>query len=59
MKNRCLNPAYHAYYRYGGRGITICADWLSSFTTFLRDMGPCPPGLTLDRIDSDGDSSRV
>ena len=54
MKTRCLNPAYHAYARYGGRGIAICAEWRTSFEAFLRDMGLCPPSHSLDRINNDG-----
>lgn len=50
MKNRCLNPKSDRYPSYGGRGITIVEDWLS-FEKFYRDMGECPAGLTLDRID--------
>lgn len=54
MKTRCLNPAFHSYRRYGGRGITICPEWRHSFAAFLRDMGTCPPGRSLDRINNDG-----
>jgi hypothetical protein len=54
MKLRCLNPNYHAYHRYGGRGITICDRWLDSFENFLADMGERPTGLTLDRKDRNG-----
>lgn len=28
--------------------------WKNDFPAFLRDMGECPPTLTLDRIDNDG-----
>ena len=28
MKNRCLNPNNVGYPNYGGRGITVCAEWL-------------------------------
>jgi hypothetical protein len=56
MKNRCSNPQWHAYERYGGRGITVCARWLGpdGFVNFFADMGERPPEMTLDRIDVDG-----
>lgn len=54
MKRRCLRPTEPAYVNYGGRGITVCASWLESFENFLADMGEKPDGMTLDRIDNDG-----
>lgn len=55
MKQRCLNPNHAAYENYGGRGITVCQQWVESFETFLADVGCKPdPDLTLDRIDNDG-----
>jgi hypothetical protein len=54
MKERCLSPRNPAYRHYGGRGIIICERWLNSYEDFLEDMGRCPPGLTLDRVDVNG-----
>ena len=54
MKARCLNPNHTFYSHYGGRGITICPHWLDSFEQFYEDMGPRPPGTTLDRKENDG-----
>lgn len=49
MKQRCLNPDAQAWNNYGGRGITVCKRWLA-FKNFFTDMGPCPKGLSLERI---------
>lgn len=38
----------------GGRGITVCLEWLESYEQFYADVGPKPgPGYDLDRIDTD------
>lgn len=54
MKSRCFNPNLKFYHYYGGRGITVCDEWKHSFLKFYSDMGKCPEGLTLDRIDNSG-----
>lgn len=51
MKQRCYDPNKDNYYRYGGRGIKVCDEWLYDFSKFYEDMGDCPEGLTLERLD--------
>lgn len=53
MHQRCNNLKNPEYKNYGGRGIKICNYWLK-FENFLKDMGESPKGLTLDRINNNG-----
>ncbi len=54
IKSRCYNPNVPTFNDYGGRGLTVCSQWLQSFPTFLSDMGPKPsPKHSLDRINND------
>lgn len=54
MKRRCFNPKFKHWKHYGGRGITVCDEWMS-FRNFERDMGTKPtPKHSLDRIDTNG-----
>lgn len=57
IKQRCLNPKNSDYYLYGGRGITICKEWLDSvngvalFVHWSLENG-YKKGLSIDRIDN-------
>jgi hypothetical protein len=54
MKARCLNKNHPRWADYGGRGIFVCQSWIDSFECFLKDMGKCPAGYSIDRIDVNG-----
>lgn len=53
MKDRCENQNNRAFKNYGGRGIKVCDRW-HDVANFVADMGRKPDGLSLDRIDNDG-----
>ena len=54
MMCRCYNPKRHNYHNYGGRGISVCAEWhkFEEFKLWALENGfdPC---LSIDRIDND------
>ena len=51
MRRRIMDPKTPGYAYYGGRGLTFDPRW-DSFEAFYTDMGPKPPGMTLERIDN-------
>ncbi len=54
MKKRCYNPKRKLFHRYGGRGITVCEEWIDDFKAFhdwAMDNG-YREGLQIDRIDN-------
>ena len=55
MKTRCYNPNHRAYAHYGGRGITVCAEWLHDFAAFQNWAlsNGYHEGLSIDRTDND------
>lgn len=53
IHTRCNNQKKKEWSRYGGRGIKVCERW-HRFENFLADMSDCPDGLTIERINSNG-----
>jgi hypothetical protein len=53
MKERCSNPNHKTACYYVTRGITYDSKW-EKFEGFLEDMGIAPDGLSLERIDNNG-----
>jgi DNA-binding transcriptional regulator GbsR (MarR family) len=54
MRRRCNDPNFLRYEHYGGRGIIVCEEWDNSFEAFYEYMGDRPEGMTIDRIDVNG-----
>lgn len=50
MISRCHGKKVNRDYQ--GRGITVCREWREDFLNFLKDMGECPEGLSLERKDN-------
>jgi hypothetical protein len=58
MMARCFKPGHPMYRYYGARGITVCEEWQipANFYRYLEEeLGPCPPGHSIDRIDTNED----
>lgn len=55
IKSRCCQPSCSIYYKYGGRGITMCEEWKTSSSSFFEWAlnNGYSDNLTIDRIDSD------
>ena len=55
MVQRCTNSKHKNYKNYGGRGITVCEEWLDikKFIAWAESTHPNEGGYTLDRIDND------
>jgi hypothetical protein len=54
MKSRAAGTGKINKKYYADRGISVCPRWAESFDNFLSDMGECPLGMSIDRIDNDG-----
>lgn len=56
MKERCEYSGHAKYFRYGGRGITVCPEWKSNFKSFVdwATVSGYAEGLEIDRINNDG-----
>ena len=54
MIQRCHNPSNKDWLDYGGRGIKVSERWRNDFQAFVADMGPRPEGMTVERIDRNG-----
>jgi hypothetical protein len=53
MIRRCTQPRHPSYQDYGARGIKVCDRWLD-LRNFYADMGHPPEGLSIERIDNNG-----
>jgi hypothetical protein len=53
IRQRCNNPNHKSYSYYGGRGISLCAEWQHDFQAFCdwAMANGYKEGLSIDRID--------
>lgn len=58
MLSRCINKNHPSFRNYGGRGITVCDEWVGDFVKFSQDMGARPMDGTLERIDTNSGYSK-
>jgi len=56
MLYRCYNEKSSSFHHYGGRGIKVAERW-HNFEQFYADMGDAPEGMSLERVDVNGDYS--
>lgn len=56
MISRCGSKKSVGYKYYGSRGVMVCDEWANDFWAFVKwaNESGYKPGLTIDRIDSDG-----
>ena len=60
LTDRCYSPNHKRFADYGGRGITVTPEWRrdagpQAFCNWLdKNLGPCPEGMSIDRINNDG-----
>jgi hypothetical protein len=58
MHVRCYNPKSQRFEHYGGRGIYVCKRWHrdnpKGYENFFDDMGNPEEGMSIDRINVDG-----
>ncbi len=53
-RDRCSNPNGVGAKHYFERGIKMCERWRNSCFEFLKDLGPCPAGKSIERIEVNG-----
>lgn len=56
MKQRCFNENIKGYENYGGRGITVCEEWINSYENFRNwaIQNGYKDGMTIERKDVNG-----